>query len=292
MDFISVREAKDCKIIPEQWNACIPDTCSFCGHDIVINSQCTIMKCSNISCYRKLAYQITAFLQDLGYKGVGPETLTAYCQYWNMTSILDYIKNPNVCDLIPLLNSMELSYAHLIELLHIPNFGSKAYKVFEGYSCYAEFDKDMLESGNPFNFLLNIIGGYDTTYMIANILINYVSVLKGITSYVKVFEKKTHIFELAITGHITQIKRKDGSSFTKEEFLRYINTLARPYGLEFRLSSALQSIQMIIADYPSNTRKYNIGKQRNILYSSKELLAMVLKYRLEKENGNGADTKS
>lgn len=288
MEFLTVTKAKEDGIIPELWHSCIPDTCSYCGQALMINRPCTVMKCSGISCCRKLAYQITAFLQDLGYKGIGPETLTTYCKYCGIKTILDYIKLPNVCDLVDTLNNLELSYANLISLLHVPNLGTKAYKLFKGYSNYAEFDKAMADSGNAFNFLLNIIGGYDTTVETAHILIDYLPVFTGITSLVKVVSAKTQVIEIAITGRITQVTSADGKNFTKDEFIQSINRLARKYALEFRLSNALESVPLIIADTPSNTRKYLIGLRRKVLYSSKDLLHMIINYGARKENANGA----
>lgn len=275
--FFTVNEAKKRGLIPEPWHEYFPDTCDYCHGDLVINEARTIMKCNNPECCRRVANQINDFLKDLGYKGYGPETLTGYCQMYQIKSILDFINSPPpLMDLVEHLNNLNLSFPKLIELLHLPYLGTKAYKLFEGYTDFRTFLEDMSGSSDPLEFIALKVGGIETAQQVRDILLQYWDVLYHITDSIVVSAPLETVVNIAITGHITEVNA-NGRSVTKDEYVKYLNECVKARGMEFRQSGALQSVRFIVADSVSNSRKYKIGKMRNVLISSGTLLKLVEK---------------
>lgn len=287
-EFIKVTEAKESGMIPEPWHAYIPDTCEYCQNSLYINQTRTVLKCLDPGCPRKLGYQLDAFLKELGYKGYGPETLTKICSSYAYHSVLDFIVGMHYMGLIAALNERELSFPALVEILHIPNFGVKARKLFHGYSCYADFIADLAKSKDPSNFIMRRVGGYQTALEVVRILKEYDSVLRRITDYVTVTAPIRKIVPIAITGHIQNVTA-DGHALTKEGYIRCLNRLAKPCGLEFQMSGALMSVVYIVADYPSGSHKYRIGQSRGNLASSAQLYQAVQKLYNDGGYADGAD---
>lgn len=276
INLITVTEAKAENIIPSPWHAYVPEVCEYCDAPLYINDVATVLKCTNPHCARKLGNQADALLKDLGYKGYGPTTLTETCIAFQIHSIVDFITNAPIYGIVDALNARELSFPALVEMLHIPNLGTKAYKLFDGYTTFESFYEDLASSDNPVAFVAKRVGGWDTANSVLKILADYAGVLLEITDLVEVTAPVQNVIQIAITGHIQAVTINGGSP-TKDEYVQYLNSIARQGGYEFRLSSALKSVKFIVADYPSNSRKYTIGKERKVLVSSAYLLQAIQK---------------
>lgn len=82
--------------------------------------------------------------------------------------------------------------------------------------------------------------------------------------------------KIVITGDILNITKPDGSLFERQEFVDFVNTLVIPLGIRYQNSQALASTEFIIADRPSNTRKYRQGLQSGNLISSDAFVKLLL----------------
>lgn len=284
-DFMTVTEAKDEGIIPEAFHEYFNERCGYCGGEMIINDSCSVMKCGNPRCLRRISSQASDMLHDLGYKGYGVETLTNYCQMVDIESISDFIKRPPLpLNLIEDINQQKLTYPQLVELLHIPNLGSKAYKLFQGCDSVADFLKLWSEASNPSEFIITRSGGPVLAQEATEILQDYLDDLADVTRMITVVTQAKKTILLALTGRMSF-----NGGCTKDEFIRYLNTVAMPAGVEFRRSDALQSVQFIVADTASSSRKYRIGQQRGNLITSTELYNTVyhLADKKLKEVSNG-----
>lgn len=276
VDLLTVSEAKAEKVIPESFFSYIPDTCPCCGQPMFISRSRTVLKCKNPSCVRKVAFQADALLKDLGIKGYGPVSLENYCSTFHINSILDFIrKPPPPFNLIELMQEKNPTFTQLVAMLHIPNFGTKAFKLFDGYNSYMEFINALAASEDGMQFMHARVNGDETLAVIIEILHDYMDCLKGITSLVTVRSKSDNVILIQITGHVLNVRSEDGSSLTKDEYINVLNNIGIKGGYEFRMSSALQSVKFIVADTPSNTRKYRIGQERGVLVTSDKLLASI-----------------
>lgn len=276
VDLLTVSNAKAEGIIPESFLNYISDICPCCGQPMYISRSRTVLKCKNASCVRKVAFQADALLKDLGIKGYGPVSLENYCRDFHINSILDFIrKPPPPFNLIELIQEKNPTFPQLVGMLHIPNFGTKAFKLFDGYNSYMEFINALATSENSMQFLRARVSGDETLAVIIEILRDYTDCLKCITSFISVRNKSDRIISIQITGHVLNVRAEDGSSLTKDEYISVLNNIGIKGGYEFRMSSALQSVKFIVADTPSNTRKYRIGQERGVLVTSDKLLASI-----------------
>lgn len=277
-EFLKVTEAKQEGLIPPAFNEYIEDTCPCCGQSMFISRSRTILKCSNAYCIRKIAFQADGLLKDLGIKGYGPTLLETFCKEYSISSMLDFIlEPPPPYNLVDCIQAMNPTFPQLVEMLHIPNFGTKAYKLFDGYDSFKEFVTDMASSGDMINFITQRVGGQETTAAIIDILTTYHSDLQQITDIIRVRPKSKKVILIQITGHILNVKTENGGSLTKDEYVRILNAAGSKIGYEFRRSDALKSVSFIVADTASRTKKYLIGKERNVLVSSDMLLASMSK---------------
>ena len=268
-------DAKDLGVIPEAWHPFFRDTCVYCNEPLVINMARTIMKCKSPICPRRIANQADAMLKDLGYKGWGPETLTTYCTLNKIHSIAAFIENPPLpLHLVEDLNSRGLSFAKIVELLHLPNIGTKAYKLFSSYNSWKQFLMDISKAKDCVAFMADKVGGSEVGAQMLDTLLDYSDDLYRVSELITTVEPVAGVIDIAITGHITEVT-SGGRGLTKDEYIAELNKLAHQCNAEFRQSGALQSVMYIVADSPSNSRKYKIGASRNVLISSGALYKML-----------------
>lgn len=281
-DFVSVSEAKQTGLIPEAFVPYFADSCSYCDKPMLINYAATVMKCGNPGCARRVGCQASDLLHDLGYKDVGPATLTSYCKGMKIESIVDFIETyPTSYNLIETIDNLHLSYPKLIEMLHFPFLGKRVYNLFEGCNCFQDFINKLTASVDPEAFMITRAGGPVLASQITEILAVYRKDLERITDIVKPVQQARKTILVAITGHLTF-----NGGCTKDQFVQMLNELTTPMGVEFRRSDALKSVSYIVADTPSNSRKYRIGQERGNLIDSMSLYAAA-KRIVDERSKNG-----
>lgn len=275
-EFLTVADAKLKGLIPETFFPYVNDDCPCCGMPMYISISRTNLKCNNASCVRKIAFQADGLFKDLGIKGFGPTSLETYCESIKAKSIIDVIQDPPPpYDLVAAIQALNPTFPQLVEMLHIPNFGSKAYKLFDGFDSFKSFLSAMSASGDNVGYILNRVGGEETTAAIVGIITTYSKELLQITDLVKVRPKSKKVVLIQITGHILNVRDEDGGALTKDEYVRILNDVGSKIGYEFRRSDALKSVEFIVADTVSRTRKYLIGQERGVLVTSDKLLQVT-----------------
>lgn len=283
IQMIEVSEAKRTELIPKEFHPYFPDLCSFCKKPMSISTSCTILKCSNPHCLRRVSNQAAELLKDLGYKGYGPETLTNYCYAMGINSIVEFIKTPPPpIHLIEDINDLCPTFPKLVSLLHFPNLGTKAYKVFNGYDSLEDMYAKLGSSEEVIRHIFSSVGGFESTCQFVDLLADYEEDIREITDIITVHSQAANTILLEITGYIMNVKGENGQSLTKDQFVMALNAMARPHGIEFIRSSKFTQISFMVADAPSNSRKYRIGLERGILISSDTLWNVVSSYGSDK----------
>lgn len=276
VEFMDVASAKESGVIPEAFHSYFSDNCCWCKMPMQINMAATILKCGNPHCVRRIGNQAAALVKDLGYKGYGPEKLTSYCYSENIKSLLEFIISPPLpLNLVDALNNLEPTFPMLVELMHLPNVGSKAHKVFDGFTSLADMYRKLGSHDNIITHVLDALGGWELTYQFIDTLCEYEDEIFHITDIIDTVKQAAQVVLFEITGHVTRVTGSSGSALTKDEYVRALNQVAKQANIEFQRSSKLTQIQFMVADSQSNSRKYLLGAQRGILVTSDSLLKSV-----------------
>lgn len=282
-DFMTVSDAKEEGIIPPAFIPYFKDTCEYCHHPMIINEAATVMKCGFSGCARRIGSQASDMLHDLGYKDVGPATLTNYCKGMGITSIVDFIKQyPTSADLVATINNLKLSYPKLVELMHFPFLGKRVHSLFDDCRSLQDFLSKLTAAPDQSAFMIQRAGGPTLAVQMVELLQEYFYDLTELTNLFSTVQQARKTVLIAITGHLTF-----NGGCTKDEFVHTLNELSSSIGVEFRRSDALKSVSYIVADTPSNSRKYRIGLERGIIIDSLTLYAATKKIVDERSNSNG-----
>lgn len=145
------------------------------------------------------------------------------------------------------------------------------------YTSFEQFDADLRIEGLTELFQRQLGGsGRDGAERAEDIYL-YWSEFEELCGMVTCFTGNIITQKIVITGDIINVKKSDGNLFDRLEFVDYINKIAIKHGVQFENSVALKSTNFVIADYPSNTRKYVAGMARGLLISSDKFLERVKK---------------
>ena len=147
-----------------------------------------------------------------------------------------------------------------------------------GIVPYADYD--MLDSAVLLEGLLRIfeiqLGGEGRDAQnCAELVYTYWDEIKLLFNLTKCLPGTVENRKIIITGDITQVTKEDGSTFERFEFIDYINSIALEGGIRYQNSTAFASSEFVIADYPSNTNKYQRGMEKGNLITSFEFLNIV-----------------
>lgn len=273
----TVAKAKISGLIPEPWHYLFKDTCEFCGEPMQVVPATITPKCANPHCYRRVAGQVVALLQDLGIKGWGATTAYSFVKGNNIKSIVQFILEPpmefrNITEFI---TGMELSYPQLIKLIHIPRMDTRSAQIFDGIKDADDFLEHVERAGGLIQFIQSRVGGQDLPAQLCETIIDYAVDIEFIGKLVKPVEQVKDKILVCLTGNITRVQADNGKRLSKDEYIRYLNQISRPHGLEFIRSDAKESVVFMVADYESDTSKYQVGVRRGILVTSDVLLEVA-----------------
>lgn len=277
-DFITVSEAMEINLIPEPWHSEVPTHCSSCGTELKVNSALTVLRCTNKECPRRIAKRILKLFDILGYKGWGEKTAETAAIALKYKSITDVIANPPPpwFDIKADLQAKQYDYAQLVKALAIPHFGEKALRLFSKYNNIEEFIEVIDKSNkSPVQFIAEELGGQIVAVNVYNIILEYLDELEKITELITPLPHISKVIPIAITGYISMTKFEDGRAMTKDQYIDYLNSITMPFEIKFQRSDALKSVMFVVADAPSNSHKYNIGRQRGILANSANLVEVA-----------------
>lgn len=290
-DFVSVKVAKEEGLIPPSYNEVFKDYCE-CGSEMIIKNELTRVQCCNPRCYIKLGYALDELFTRFGCKGIGPASCISA-----MKGVIDRLEIPSHIEILEmddkdlprtflnykyeeysdareLIFSKSYSLSELVPKLALPTLDKTAANVLDNYNDAVEFIEDFQRYDNFMTFMFNH-GVYDR-WKIYCMRTYAIDILKAQMIFNNNFrDKPMQEIEVVITGFI----RPEGISMPKDEFIELLNEIGiddsgvRRYG--FKMTSAMSSVNYIIADSPSNSRKYRKGVERGVLISSTDFLGQV-----------------
>lgn len=143
------------------------------------------------------------------------------------------------------------------------------------YDDYEEFFDDVKISGLSAVFERQLGGeGKDGRERAESVYLHW-DEIEEIFTMTKCYPVNITTAKIIITGDIIKVTKPDGSMFERQEFINFINTLSLQYGVRYQNSVAFTAAEYIIADTPSNTRKYQMGMQKGNLITSDEFLKII-----------------
>ena len=300
-EFKTMKEAKEIGWIPlayqegEGIKDAFPNYC-VCGTENKINEKLTRATCCNPRCPMKEGIALSEMFTRFKIKGLGDEickeiynlalpsletkshveilrlTPKDFPSYFNESA-----RGATFFNALKTIKSGRYTYLQIIANLGIPSFGNDIQRIFEGISSAFHL-KHILEAyHNDPSELCFAMGIQDvefiyhfTVYLVdlylAQVLMGKNLRLAGKTA-----------LDICITGRLCC----RGVSMTKKEFIDLCNrssiTSDGTQLYEVKMTQAIESVDYIVADAKSNSRKYRAGERRGILITSDEFLELIEK---------------
>ena len=290
-----------------------PNHC-VCGSENIVNALATEestpftrVMCCDPKCKIKQGYRLSEMLKTIGtlnpdrtaYSalkgiGVGPANCLSV-----MNCMIDKLPHRSFIDLFRLratdfpsemlqsvagcsfiealgeARTKELTFPQLLEVMNIPGLGKGAStKLFSGINNLDQLADAVNDAGNWYNFF-TLRGVFDTM-----LIFNVHNSIEDIIEAYTIFGRKIRTMGIqklpvCITGPVS-VK---GQHLTRPQFIAYCNkasvvsTGAQLF--EIKDSTAVQSVSYIIADAPSDSKKYRAGLERNVLITADEFVNMI-----------------
>lgn len=273
---MKVTEAFEQGILNEYYKPFINDTCE-CGSPLHITRNRKRYYCENPRCIIQLVKMAENMLKKMNVLGLGKARLREIMRGREDT-ILQLWVNPFVP--LGIKNEMEkfckkpISYRRAIQMLSIPGFNKKAYKLFDGIDSYKQYVEDVQREQSLDLWLFKKLGRTGLEYdFIKKTLILFDKELYGLHYVFNIKEQARVTLRLVISGNPKGYKNK-------EVYIQHLNEIGGKY-FEFELCSAVASVHFIIADTDNPTPKWKRAKKREeeegriVLMRSWEYLAYL-----------------
>lgn len=274
--YIPITVAKQNGIIKEPWHKYFKDTCKYCAHEMVISNTRAEFKCNNPYCGRRVAGQIVGLLQDLDYKNIGIKTALAWVQT-GTDSVIKFLLEPPVqlYHIVQDIESREFNVPQLVRLLHIPRLDLQAEQIFKGVDSWEDFIAQVKDAGTLEAYIQQRIGGDIQVAAMVDTLLDYEADIQAMLQLVKPVKQAGKIIDIVITGFLTQSKTEENKRPTKSQYLAALNRKARQINIQFRDTSAINSVQFVVADEPTTNNNYVVGEKRGVIITSAALMSVV-----------------
>lgn len=288
--FLPINELYKMGKIPESYRGIFKDRCE-CGSENIMKTNLKIMTCCNPSCRLKIAYSMEDMFKAYGCQDIGEETckkITNYCidkglfkepthtEILGLTEDLSFLigsRYYSLLNAIAVIKSKSLTFGDLISRLQIPGFGKECAVLFEDVNSIQDF-YNMKDTG-VINYLSS--KGIQSPGKMVTFLYHMVTIYYAELNLQAPLLKKGYFNkEVCITRNVSV----DNVSYTRKEFLDLCNSIGLVNGIQLFTvseSGAVKSVDHIIADSPTNTRKYRVGLERQS-YGEKDVLITAQEY--------------
>jgi len=293
LHWVSVREAKALKKIPEKYWVYFNDHCS-CGSENIIKMNLKSMMCCNPKCSVKQGYAIAELLSRFGVKGLkeatcskiyeafvskdtalkkmGKEGILRSDSYVACLSVRweDYpidvagtAKGAEFFGACQKILSGPLTFPQLVSKLAIPSVGGNGEKLAAGFVCFRELFDAIKAAGSTSEFCAS----------------------RGFRSELLAYHFRTSLFDIATADSIfnrtikpeglvklsvcmTGMVSLGGERCTKEEYVKRCNRLCQCNGvqlLEVKMTGAKETNPFILYSRESGDAKFVAGKRRGVV---------------------------
>ena len=305
-DFLSVIDAKEQGVIPDDYINFFPEYCE-CGSEIIIRKELTQIQCCNPRCKLKMGYMLNEMLDRFGCKDIGPATCLGIMN--EMERKLDYFSPVEMLSLpyekyplvlrgakgddflraVTKIRKTKLTLAELVSKLAIPTLEENGRKIFEAYSSIMDLLKQAISEGGIDKFLINRdIHDRMKMFYLREFMEDIARAQIALHDNIRL--KAFSRIDICITGSISP---KGANVRNKREYVELLNDIATTSEgqrlIEIRMTSAKHSVKYIVADYQSSSEKYRVGKERGVLITSTELMneirKVVQEYEQQRQQG-------
>lgn len=286
-DFISMKNLKE-EFLSNELQKELPDFCK-CGSEFIMTSSFTEPQCTDPYCPYKMAYTLSYFIKQMGFKNFGDETckilvLATYetfeypsflCAFSvdenTLFSILGQADANNFLDIKETLLHTPYRFSKTFPALGIPGFGvnCKLMSVLKSPNDLVH----LLATGEINNFL-DKIGMYAPAhkFYLDAYAIN-ISLLYSKYAPLVIMPGKREMY-IAVTGNVTL----NDTPMTRTEFLHICASLTNSEGepmYDLKESKSKTKLSYVIADQPSASEKYAIGKELNCIVTANEFFNIL-----------------
>lgn len=286
-NFYSMKELKE-KLIPIEFQNELPDFCK-CGAEFIMTSSFTEPQCTDPYCPYKMAYTLSYFIKQMGFKDFGdekcktlilathetfefPSFLCAFSVDENtLFSVLGQADANNFIDIRETLAHTPYRFSKTFPALGIPGFGTncKLITAIKTPDILVHF----LAKGKV-NELLNQIGMYAPAHKFyLEVFDITISLLYSKYAPLVIMPGKKELY-IAITGNVTL----NGVNMTRSEFLHACSSLTNSEGelmYDLKESKSKSKVSYVIADSPSASEKYTLGKELNCIVTANEFFEIL-----------------
>lgn len=301
--WVSIKEAKDQKMIPEKYWNYFSDYC-VCGSENMISSNLKRCKCCDPKCDVKYMYMFASFMKkskcdNFGYsncktvydafmsenkirienlqKGISEKRpLFVYNHFLELFTIdwQDYpifLQSTSVglefYQCAVRLQSDSLTFPQLMSRLSLPGLDNDALKLFKGCCSFQDFINKVKQAGGLQRFCAS--KGIYAAETLSTIVEYFLDMGIADTIFGQTLRQEgIQVVKICITGSV----RLAGESMTKACFVQKLNELCIDKNgvplYEFMLSSAVQSTPFIVYSSESNSAKFRAGKTRGEITDS------------------------
>lgn len=179
--------------------------CHACGKALVVNSNLTVLKCSNIKCPDKIAGRVLKSIRPFNLKGIGPEYIRSYIRENNITSVPDALTSPLLKRSFDEWRSVPRPVGAIIKELSIPGFdASKTDVITDNFKTFENFKVAILTFS-----IKHFCKKYRITFCedLLNILISYLFYSEE--SDIKLFNKKLDPYREDMNNYISFLSYED-----------------------------------------------------------------------------------
>lgn len=280
--FVTIQDSD----LPEYYKQSFPHTCK-CGGEVIMTSDIdgskyTQLQCCNPYCWVKMAHRFAYFTKSLGFKGFGVSTSVQLYQ-----DLAQTFKYPTFLSIF-LVTDTEInricgdaytqSFSAMREELHNKGFqfkdaiaslgiqdigkGSTLFDVVKSPAVLLEcILKDKLDD------ICDMAGinAPKTRFALSMAKIDIITLMVDVMPYI--LSTPNHEVYVAITGSVSV----NGISYTRQEFIKLCEDIKDKRGEQaFKLveTKAVSKIEYVIADTPSASSKYELGKRLNKLITA------------------------
>lgn len=298
--YTTIRDAKDEGLIPKIYQdpdnpsgGIFPDFCR-CGSENVISYNLKRAKCCDPRCQIKLGFTLSEMFSRFGIKGVGDAICSKIIK-----GTFDKLKYKSHLEVLMLkpeeypisvrgtaaacafyrgfleMQTRELTFPDLVANLGIEGLGSNSKKLLEGIQSFEHLADEIEKAGSTKMFCIH--RGVADENVMANLYIHLIDIAMAEQIFAKCLRKTGAVnIPITITGRIYL----NGVHYTKEEFVRHCNHVAQLengeqlFEIQFK-NKALESVEYIVADTPSNSAKYRAGLRRNNLITGQAFIDYI-----------------
>lgn len=288
--FNSFATIRDCDI-PEYYKGIFPHKCK-CGAEMVMTEPAhTQLQCCNPACWVKMAHRLAYFISYLGYEQFGVQSSLSLFEAMHdrmkySTFLSAFLLSPAdmsigltnnatniLLDIRDDLQHKSFQFVDAISALGIPNVGPRSTLFSVIKSPVVLLDYSLKNNTDALCDAAGIQAPM-TRFWIANSKLDFVTLMKDVMPNI-MDTPKTEVC-VAITGRVSV----GGKSYTRHEFIGLCESIKDQNGAQcYKLVETKDQsrLEFVIADEPSTSSKYSLGRKLGILITAADFYAELIR---------------